>query len=77
MKKHFLGIRKDNDISYDMALLQAQISSASKATVESTGIEDLTQFISLALHPVSWLHCIIIVAVVIGIILLHIFPVTY
>ena len=58
-KNHLLGIWKDNDITPDMAQLQAQISAMSKAHVESISIEDLTQSISSgswSLNPVSWLH---------------------
>ena len=44
--KKFLRIWKDNDITHDMAQLQAQISAVSKAHVESTDIEDFPQCIS-------------------------------
>lgn len=57
--KNLLRIWKDNDITHDMAQLQAQISAVSKAHVESISIEDLTQSISSglwSLNPVSWLH---------------------
>ena len=57
--KNLLRIWKDNDITHDMAQLQAQISTVSKAHVESISIEDLTQSISSglwSLNPVSWLH---------------------
>ena len=76
-----LSIWKDNDITYDMAQLKAQISTMSKAHVEYAGIEDLDQFISLglqSLNPVSWLHWINIVALATNIImLLLIFPVIF
>ena len=45
-KNHLFRIWKDNDITHDMAQLQAQISAMSKAHVESTDIEDLAQSIS-------------------------------
>lgn len=56
-----------------MAQLQTQISARSKAHDESIGLEDLAQSISSglqSLHPVSWLHWMIVVAVVTGILLL-------
>ena len=55
-KKHLLGIWKDNDITADMAQLQAQIFAVSKGLVESAGMEDLAQFSSFglwSLNPVS------------------------
>ena len=80
--KNFLRIWKDNDITHDMAQLQAQISAVSKAHVESISIEDLTQSISSglwSLNPVSWLHWIIVVAVPTGIIILLLltFPIIF
>ena len=57
--KNLLRIWKDNDITHDMAQLQAQISAVSKAHVESISIEDLAQSFSSglwSLNPVSWLH---------------------
>lgn len=72
-KNHLLGIWKDNDITHDMAQLQAQISARSKAQVECTGIEDLAQSVSsvlLSLNMVSWLHWIVVIAMATGIILL-------
>ena len=57
--KNLLRIWKDNDITHDMAQLQAQISAVNKAHVESISIEDLAQSFSSglwSLNPVSWLH---------------------
>ena len=58
-KTHLLRVWKDNDITHDMAQLQAQISAVNKAHVESISIEDLAQSFSSglwSLNPVSWLH---------------------
>lgn len=75
-----MGILNENDITHNIAQLQAQISAMSRAQVESPDIEDLSQSISFglwSLNPISWLHWIIVVTVATGIILLLllIFPV--
>ena len=54
-KKHLLVIWKGNDITYDMANLQAQIFAVRKSHVESAGIEDLAQSINLGLW--FFKHC--------------------